>query len=50
MLSKDTSSLAPKNDIEKSLSDLKIWVLTLLLGQTTLLFVMMFTIFQFFMK
>ena len=44
--SKDTSQVATKQDV----ADLKIWVLTLLLGQTVLIVGLMFTMFQFFMK
>ena len=44
--SKDTSQVTTKQDI----SDLKIWVLTLILGQTVLIVGLMFTMFQFFMK
>ncbi|MFK7748517.1 MAG: hypothetical protein AB8B65_09010 [Kordia sp.] len=44
--SKDTSQVTTKQDM----SDLKIWVLTLILGQTVLIVGLMFTMFQFFMK
>jgi hypothetical protein len=44
--SKDTSHVTTKQDI----SDLKIWVLTLILGQTVLIVGLMFTMFQFFIK
>lgn len=44
--SKDTSQVTTKQDI----ADLKIWVLTLLLGQTVLIVGLMFAMFQFFLK
>ena len=44
--SKDTSQATTKQDI----ADLKIWVLTLLLGQTVLIVGLMFAMFQFFLK
>jgi hypothetical protein len=33
----DTSQLATKNDLDKAMSDLKVWVLTMMLGQTALI-------------
>lgn len=35
--SKDTSQLASKYDLEKSISNLKVWTLTMMLGQTALI-------------
>jgi hypothetical protein len=35
--SKDTSLLPTKHDLEKSISSLKIWTLTMMLGQTALI-------------
>lgn len=35
--SKDTSQLATKNDLDKAISNLKIWVLIMMLEQTALI-------------
>lgn len=34
---KDTSELATKHDLEKAISNWKIWTLTMMLGQTALI-------------
>lgn len=48
--SKDTSQLASKHDLEKAISSLKVWVLTILLGQMVAMTGLMFALFQFFLK